>query len=274
MFQKMRPFLLLVVLSVWITSCQPGMLAAFAPSPTPEPTATSTPTNTPAPTDTPTPTPTDTPEPTATATATPNRTATAQAKLTATAQSALAEIEPELKKYDLSTDGGYLGWLHDPVDINLNTYLEERYDTDYPDTVVGDFVFYTEMTWNTTTGLAGCGFIIRSEEDFERGKQYRVFMIRLQGLPLWDIEYYNLGRFQKSVTGEILSTGALFTDQGSKNRITIVVQGNKIATYANGERMGVFTDSKLTEGRIAFFASQESGETTCHFENSWLWVLK
>jgi hypothetical protein len=97
--------------------------------------------------------------------------------------------------------------------------------------------------------------------------------MRLGGRPLWDIEYYRRGDFQSSVTGRILDANDMDSSQGATNRITIIAQGNKIAVYMNGERMGVFTDSKLAEGRIAFMAWQESGETTCTYSNTWLWVL-
>jgi len=232
------------------------------------PTATAT--FTPVP---PTATPTAIP-PTVTPSPTPNLTATEQARATQTAAPIIAMIESELQKYDLSTNEGHLGWLHDPLTIKTNSYLEIRAQTDYPDVVASDFVLQTDVTWNTSTGFAGCGFLLRGGPDLEEGKQYRVHMIRLQGLPLWDLEYYKNGKFQKNVTGDILSASALNSKQGSTNHVTIIVQGNKIAVYANGDRLGVFTDNNITEGGVAFVALQESGETTCTFTGAWLWILK
>ena len=76
------------------------------------------------------------------------------------------------------------------------------------------------------------------------------------------------------MTGKPLSASVLHSDQGSTNRMTIIVRGNKFEVYANGDRLGVFTDSTLTQGIVAFMAWQESGKTTCTFTNAWLWVLK
>jgi len=51
------------------------------------------------------------------------------------------------------------------------------------------------------------------------------------------------------------------------------VEGTTFTAYVNGTRLGRAVDSKLSEGRIAFFAWQESGETTCTFDNTWIWDL-
>ena len=257
---------------VLLASCRPMSLADEKSTATPEATATSVPTETPAPTNTPE--PTNTSVPTATSTATPNRTATAQARVTATAQAVIAKIDAELKKYDLSTKEGHLGWMHDPVSLKLDTYGEYKHDVDYPDLSVSDFVLQTDITWETTTGLAGCGLLLRAQPDFERGAQYQFAIVRLALEPLWDIEYYKYGQFQENITGRLLSAPILDDKSGGTNHITVIAQGNKITAYANGDRLGSVIDGRLTKGTVAFLAWQESGETTCKFENSWLWVLK
>lgn len=186
----------------------------------------------------------------------------------------LDDINAVLTEYDLSTETGRLAYLVTPVSIKVNTYAEEKAIPIFPDVVLSDFVLHTEVTWNSQTGLAGCNIIFRSDGNLDRGKQYQFNMLRLQGLPLWDVEYHNLGRFQNNLSNGIRETGALFSDQGSTNVITLIAQGNKISIYSNGERLGIMTDSKLTSGSLAFAAFQESGETTCRYENTWVWDLK
>ena len=220
----------------------------------------------------PTATPTAVP-PTATPSPTPNRTATAQARATQTAAPVIAKIDAELQKYSLSTQEGHLGWVHDPVTMRLDTYMEAQWQVDYPDLVVSDFVVHSDITWDSTTGLAGCGLLLRSGEDFTKGKQYQFALMRLAGKPLWDIEYYRYGEFQYNLTGLRDAPGVNF-ESGSTNRVTIVAQGNKMTVYVNGEKLGAATDNKIAEGAVAFLAWQESGETTCAFTNSWMWILK
>ncbi|HLB47403.1 MAG TPA: hypothetical protein VJL59_10400 [Anaerolineales bacterium] len=263
---------LLILAALLVSACQSAVASTPEPptatqtAPPPTATATLMPTHTPTATAMPTNTPT--------ATSTPNATATAEARATQTAAPAIAMIQDELKKYDLSTDEGYLGWANDSLTIKVNTYGEEKWQTNFPDFSVADFVFHTDMKWESSTGLAGCTLLLRAEPDLDRGKHYRINLMRLSGLPLWDIEYYRHGVFQKNVTGEILSTSAIDVDQGAVNRITVIALGNKLQVYANGDRLGAFTDKTLSEGIVAYMAWQESGQTTCTFSNSWLWVFK
>jgi hypothetical protein len=246
-------------------SCQLSLPGGLAPTETPAATSTSTPTRTP--TATPTPAPTNTPSPT------PNKTATAGALATATAEAVLAKIDAELQTYDLSTKEGHLGWIHKPVTLKVSSHWEGKPAVDYPDLTVTDFVIHSDITWESSSGLAGCGFLLRSEADLNKGKQYQFFIMRQAFNPLWDIEYYQNGDFQGSVLW-LTDAPALAYASGSTNQVTVIVQKNLIAAYANGQKLGRGVDNRLKQGVTAFLAWQESGETTCTFTNAWLWVLK
>jgi hypothetical protein len=168
-----------------------------------------------------------------------------------------------------------LAWTKKSLRLQLDSYGTWDWDVPDPDLVVSNFVLHTEMEWTTSTGLAGCGFIFHATDDIEKGKQYGLTLVRLQGKPLWSIDYYNRGKWQSSITGEDwLNARGMESGQGSTNVMTLVVEAGKFATYANGERLGVYTDNTLTKGTVAFMAHQESGKTTCEFKNSWLWILK
>ncbi len=246
-------------------------------SPTPEPTATPTleptATATPVPTDTPEPTatPTETPKPTATAT--PNVKATAAARVTATVEAALPKINDVLEDYGFSTDRGHLGYQHGPIKVTVDTYDENSHQTDYPDLKFHNFVLHTDVTWNTSSGLAGCYLVYRADGDLYKGKQYRMIMIRLQGLPLWGIGAFSNGRGDALLDDVYLPDGRLEDTQGSTNKIVIIAEDTKFTYYANGERLGTVVNSKYSEGAIAFGALQESGTTTCEYENIWVWSL-
>lgn len=227
----------------------------------------STSTHTPIP---PTATPTAIPS-TATPSPTPDIAATAAAEATATAAPLIAMIDAELQEYGLSTEQGHLGWMHDPVTIELDSYGQDDIQTDYPDVTASDFVVQADITWTTTTGVAGCGLAVRADPDFDHGDSYRLYMARFG--PLWDIEYYEAGKFYSNLTG---LRDALPLDDGlsSTNRVTVVAQGNRLDAYANGQELDTVADIRLTQGTVAFIGWQESGNTTCTFENAWLWVLK
>jgi hypothetical protein len=204
---------------------------------------------------------------------TPDKTATAGALATATAEAVLATIETELQAYGLSTNEGHLGWVHDPVTLKVSSHLESKQTVDYPDLKVTDFVVHSDITWESSSGLAGCGFLLRSDPDLIRGKQYQFFIMRRAFSPLWDIEYYQNGEYAGSVLW-LSAAPALDYASGGLNQVTVVVQKNFMTGYANGQKLGRGVDNRLKQGVTAFLAWQESGETTCTFSNAWLWVLK
>ena len=132
-------------------------------------TATSTSTSTPVPTETTT--PTETRAPTKTATATPNRTATAEVRATRAAEDMLVEIQKVLEQIGVPTENGNLAWFQEePIEVSIDQYRNGSLVD--PELTFGDFVLKTDVTWDSTGGLAGCGIVFRSEPNFEMGEQY------------------------------------------------------------------------------------------------------
>ena len=144
--------------------------------PTPNSTATSIPatntatkTSTSVPTDTAT--PTETRAPTKTPTATLNRTATAEVRATQAAEDMLVEIQKVLKQIGVPTENGNLAWFQEePIEVSIDQYRNGSLVD--PELNYADFVLKTDVTWDSTGGLAGCGIIFRSEPNFEMGEQY------------------------------------------------------------------------------------------------------
>ena len=248
-----------------------------------------TPTNPPEPSDTPSPSPSATLLPTATSTITrspsdtptpsrtptPNYAATSAARSTQFAATALVEILDDLEDYYKPTSEGYLVWLSTyPITLTVDTYRESEFHMIDPKLVVGDFIFQTEVTWTSTSGLAGCGYLFRTSRSLSRGSYYEFFTIRLSGLPLWSASYWHEGYREKVLTPDLSSSLAIRQKYGSRNKFAVLAKGDRLTFYANGKRLGGVTDSKLKEGRLGFSVKQESGETTCIFDKSWVWVLK
>ena len=234
------------------------------PTSAPLPTSTPEPSATPLPTSTPTPLPTDTPTITPTFTSTPD--------LTATASAALQDVmTKELKGIDLTLGKGSIGgqWK-DPIQITVTKYMEEHKEPLGNDPV-GDFVLYTDITWNSSSGLAGCGIVFRSEDDLDKGASLRFYLMRLSGMPLWDVEYWKYGVYQ-SAPGRAQPHGGIDDSPGGTNSIVLVAKGTIFTVYANRERLGIVEFTKLPKGKLAFMAWQESGETSCKFRNTWLWI--
>jgi hypothetical protein len=281
MIRSKRSLFACLLAAALLSSC--GLLSAPEPTATPTPvppTDTPVPTDTPEPTatETPMPTATDTPEPTATPTEIPTETpdlaATAAFESTQEAEAALDLVVDVLAEYDLSPDSGHLAWstLEDIPVINSSpgTLIYEPIDEGV---VYGTYVLHTDVTWNSATGLAGCGIIFHSENNLEVGEQYRFYMLRLSGLPLWDVELWRLGDLVSVTTGDAKVNSAIDLSDDATNNIVMIVQDGVMAVYANGVRLSNVIISTRGEGRLAYFAFQESGTTSCVYSNNWIWEL-
>lgn len=245
-----------------------GLILAGCTSPAAAPTPVP-PTATLAPSSTPTSLPTNTP----TSTATPDQTATLVAYATAQIEEKLSQIAPELEKLGYAVDSGRLIYFKtSAVDVTADSYME-----DVPKLIVEDpvkdFILQADIGWNSTSGLAGCGLILRAEADLERGAQYQYYMLRLSGSPAWDVAYYRYGTYQYSLLTDMQFTAAIDERQDAVNTITLVVKGDTIESTINTTKSMDAVDKKLTEGQIALLAWQESGKTTCTFSNVWVWEL-
>ena len=228
----------------------------------PPPTETSVPTNTPLPTNTPKPT--------------VDTKATQSAMATETAQKAIDQVNSDLEKAGLSVDQGYLGWTQEePYTFELTTFADSFYYEFDENLAASDYILKTDITWESE-GIVYCGILMRSEKNFNNGSQYAFQFMRFSGLPAWDIEFWDNAEFQKNITGKVRFSDALNMENGATNTFIISVEGNAFTVYINGVRQGTFYDysNSTDNGRFAWLAFQQSGPSSCTFDNSWVWVIE
>lgn len=239
-------------------------------------TATTAPTRTPQPTHTPLPTATATvtitPTPEATATKGPDLWATVNAVATENAEEAYSDYAATLASYGYTPADGHLIWSSaDPIEITVKDYSMSRYrNLDAPRT--GNFIIQTSVTWNTTGGLAGCGIIFRQSVDSDKSPFNQFRIIRLQNAPAWDISYYDNGSYERSLTKWVY-TRSINDKNDSTNVIALVVDGRKIYPYVNGKKQRLVEDITLDAGFFALSALQDSGVSTCTFQDTWIWEI-
>jgi hypothetical protein len=255
-------------------------LAAVQPTPTPTPTVPPTQTATLLPTSTqtvtPSPLPSETPTPTSTHTPspTPQLTKTAEARVSKTALAMAVRVASDLEPLGITLDQGRPGWFQtEQIEIDMydpNSYYVQSVD---PSLLATNFIFSSEITWESSGGLAGCGLIFRVNGDLIRGEQYHFLTIRLSGFPGWDIERWKDGDWQSTLNGRAMTSKAIDQGQGSTNKIVLVANGGIFTVYANGERLGRVLGPNLKEGKLGFIGFQDSGTSTCIFDNSWIWIM-
>lgn len=261
---KRSPYFALLVI-ILLTSCGniPGL----------NPTATSTPlpTNTPEPTFTPAPTDT----PTSTPTATPNAAATAAAQSTEAAESVLSELDQLLGDSKVPYKEGYLAWKQtEAITIPMSGPQDDNFRELDRNLSASNFILKSDVIWNAS-GIIICGAIFRSEPDLDKGKQYQFYFYRLSGLPAYFIDVYEFGSFKNTITDARFSD-ELDVSNNATNQFVLVAQEDQFNVYLNGKRQSRFFDysKQRSEGFFAFLAWQDSGEGSCIFENSWVWMLK
>jgi hypothetical protein len=261
-------FLVVVCLMVLLTACSTS---------TPTPTSTSVPTNTPLPTDTPTPIPTDTPTPTIT----PDVAATQTAAAQQTMEAKSAEVKAFMEGLEIDASSGSLAWAQQETIVLKNTGFDnEVYGTFAEGIRASDFVIKADITWDTKS-FVGCGLILRSSTaDTEMNRTsnnfYRFYYQNFPGLPGWHISYYKEGDWKYFVTRSWRWASAIKQQNGVANEFVIVAKGNEFTVFINNERVGRYIDDSKSAD-LGYFGSviyQDTGESTCTFENGWLWVYK
>jgi len=249
---------------------------AAAASATPLPTDTPAPTETPLPSATSTLTPTETTKPTFTATSTLDAAATRAAQATQLAESMLAKIEPVLLEHNLPTDTGKIGWIQEePVELYIDSYNTIVYDHLTPlNQDFGEFVLFVDITWSSKMGFAGCGLTFLAEKKLDYGEQYRFYTMRFSGLPAWDLSFFNYDEYQYSTIGDIRFNNAINLQDDSTNNYVLIHKDRMLSLYANGIRLGVVDITSRSKGVFGIFGYQESGKTSCIFDNTWVWELE
>jgi hypothetical protein len=160
-----------------------------------------------------------------------------------------------------------------PVIITVNQYGESKSVPLDPRSTFSNFALYVEATWESQSGLAGCGIVFHAEENPE-GEQYRFETLRFKGVPVWMVSFWRDGKPQPGGMPESKLNKAINQKQGGTNRYMLVLEEGLLILYANGTELGQVKITERTGGLIHFLAFQESMKTTCTFENAWIWSIK
>jgi hypothetical protein len=165
-------------------------------------------------------------------------------------------------------------------------------DAVYPDNVLSqalepgltaaNFVFSTDLEWdsevfNSSYNYPACGVIFRAKE-IDHGEQahFNVVLVNPTAIPSWEIELWNSGQYQSTISDLRLSSAIL--GAGNTNHFLIVADGSLVTFFANGTRLdSVALNASLSEGEFAVLARAalfaDPGITSCIFTNTWIWEL-
>jgi len=197
------------------------------------------------------------------------------AEISAATATAAAPIRAELPNYGVDPSQGNVGWIIPDLEppLSVEGHLQYAYTNPYATITADDFVVSSDITWNTQTGVSGCGFVLRSNGNKDSLNQYLVVMTRAgQGNVI----------FIKQAEGQVISQDTLYANgpdpifewqNDMTNRLTVVGRGDTFTIYTNGTQIASVNASEYQRGLIALVALSESGRTICDFANAWFWKI-
>ena len=204
--------------------------------------------------------------------------ATGDTASTAATATAAAPFLAELPNYGVDPVLGELAWIHPPITIQASGYMSYTYANQNIATAAQDFVLASDITWNTRFGTAGCGYVLRSDGDQEGNyDQYIALVIRGGSGEL----FFTIMQDGEVVRNEITDININRLDPSfqwqndTTNRFVVVARGNTFSFYSNGSHVGDVTPSIAFErGFVAFVGLNESGTTTCQYDDAFLWLIE
>lgn len=157
--------------------------------------------------------------------------------LAATA-TAFAPFVADLPKYGVDPSNGRPGWIHAPVTLAIDGFLQYDFLNQFVATVAKDFVISSDITWNTQYGTSGCGFVLRSNGNQLALDQYMAIVTRgASGHVL----------FSTMSDGNVVSGRDIYAygkdpnfnwGNNVTNRLTVVGRGLTFSIYSNDTLIG------------------------------------
>ncbi|RPJ24807.1 MAG: hypothetical protein EHM33_16635 [Chloroflexi bacterium] len=166
----------------------------------------------------------------------------AQDALSVEAQAATATAEApilaELPQYGVDPSAGRVGWIHPPVSLEVEGFMQYDYINYFISTLASDFVVSADITWDAIGSAAGCGFVLRSDGNEQALNQYLAIVTRVGS------GHILFGTMAKGevVTGQDIYAynldPAFDWQNQATNRFTVVGRGNLFSIYTNGTLIG------------------------------------
>ena len=166
----------------------------------------------------------------------------AQNDLSAEAQAATASAEApiraELPQYGVDPNAGRVGWIHPPVTLEVEGFMQYDYVNFFISTLATDFVVSADITWDAIGSAAGCGFVLRSDGNQDALNQYLAIVTRVASGHIL---------FGTMAEGEVVTGQDIYAynvdpdfdwQNLATNRFTVVGRGNRFFLYTNGNFIG------------------------------------
>ena len=151
---------------------------------------------------------------------------------------AVAPILAELPKYGVDPNAGQVAWIHPPVSLEVEGFMNFDYVNHFITVLAQDFVISADITWDAIGSESSCGFVLRSNGNKDAMDTYLATISRVAS-----------GHFLfLTVAKGVVVTGqdiyaqdrdpAFDWQNEATNRLTVVGRGNHFWIYTNGNLIG------------------------------------
>jgi hypothetical protein len=151
---------------------------------------------------------------------------------------AIAPILAELPVYGVDPNAGHVGWIHPPVTLEVEGFMQYDYLNNFISILASDFVVSADITWDAIGTASGCGFVLRSDGNEDALNQYLTIMTRVAS---GHVLFATMAEGEVVTGQDIYAQGkdrAFDWQNGATNRLTVVGRGNRFFIYTNGSLIG------------------------------------
>jgi len=151
---------------------------------------------------------------------------------------AIAPILAELPNYDVDPNAGQVAWIHPPVSLEVEGFMNFDHVNYFISTLAQDFVISADISWDAIGSESSCGFVMRSNGNDDAMDTYLATISRVAS-----------GHFifLTVAKGEVVTGQDIYADgrdpafdwqNNATNNLTVVGRGNHFWIYTNGTLIG------------------------------------
>lgn len=151
---------------------------------------------------------------------------------------AIAPILAELPTYGVDPNAGHVGWIHPPVTLEVEGFMQYDYINNFISILASDFVVSADITWDAIGTASGCGFVLRSDGNEDALNQYLTIMTRVAS---GHVLFATMAEGEVVTGQDIYAQGkdrAFDWQNSATNRLTVVGRGDRFFIYTNGSLIG------------------------------------
>jgi len=178
---------------------------------------------------------------------------------------AVAPILGQLPKYDVDPTKGRVAWIHPPVSLEVEGFMNYDYVNYFISNVAHDFVISADIKWDAIGSESSCGFVMRSNGNKEVMDTYLATISRVAS-----------GHFifLTVAKGEVVTGQDIYADgrdpafnwqNQATNNLTVVGRGNHFWIYTNGTLIGDVDPSAPPELVLPPEPKQTAGMSDAEF---------